>query len=172
MTAWQDSTPETERGRAFFAELLWVHGLLRRDLATVERLAEEVADGLSAGDLTAELETLKTTGPLWQLKISCFRYCRFVHGHHHLEDVALFPAIRQADPELGPVVDRLEADHRRVSDILEAIEDAAAALTEEDADAARGRVVAGLRELHAHLLEHLDFEEEHAGPALRRMDFV
>ncbi len=95
-----------------------------------------------------------------------------MHGHHHLEDVALFPAIRQADPELGPVVDRLEADHRRVSDILEAIEDAAAALTEEDADAARGRVVAGLRELHAHLLEHLDFEEEHAGPALRRMDFV
>ncbi len=172
MTAFQNANPETERGRAFFAELLWVHGMLRRDLDTVERLAADVAEGLSAEDLRLELETLKTTGPLWQLKISCVRYCRFVHGHHNLEDVAIFPAIRAVDPELGTVVDRLEADHRRVSDILEQIEDAAAALTEPDADAARGRVVAGLRELHSHLLEHLDYEEESAGPVLRRMDFI
>ena len=169
MTGYQDATPETELGKALYAELLWVHSVLRRDLATVERLADQVASGLSAEDLARELETLKTTGPLWQLKAGCLRYCRFVHMHHGAEDVLLFPVIRDADPELGTVVDRLEADHRRVSEILDVIEAAAGNLTEGGGDQARGRVVYGLQQLHSHLLEHLDFEEENAGPAVRRI---
>jgi hypothetical protein len=39
---------ETEQGRALFEELLWVHGAIRRDLATVEELASEVLGGLPA----------------------------------------------------------------------------------------------------------------------------
>ncbi len=81
----------------------------------------------------------------------------------------LFPALREADPAIGPVVDRLEADHRRVSDLLDAVEAAAARLTATEEDA-RADVVLALDELHAHLLEHLDYEELRAGPVLRRLE--
>jgi len=162
------SDAETEQGRALFAELQWVHGIVRRDLERVERLAREVAAGMAGPEVEAELGELKTGGPLWQLKVNCLRYCRFVHSHHRAEDVLLFPALREADPAIGPVVDRLEADHLRVSDLLDAVEAAAAELSAGNGDA-RGAVVATLDALHGHLLEHLDYEELNAGPVLRRM---
>jgi hypothetical protein len=162
--------PETDRGRALFEELLWVHSAIRRDLATVEQLAVDVDDGLPGDAVEATLGELKTRGPLWRLKVDCLRYCRFVHAHHGAEDVLLFPALRATDPEIDPVVDRLEADHARVSDLLDAVEAAARALSETDEDGARPRVIETLQDLHGHLLEHLDYEEREAGPTIRRLD--
>jgi hypothetical protein len=162
--------PETERGRALFEELLWIHSIIRRDLEIVERLAADVAEGLSGEEVEQVLAELKTTGPLWQLKVSCLRYCRLVHAHHGAEDVLLLPALRTANPSIGSVVDRLEADHARVSDLLDVVEAAARALTDTGGDDARRRVVDGLRDLHGHLLEHLDYEERNAGPTMRRLD--
>ena len=129
---------------------------MRRDLARVEGLAREVALGMPEPELAAELAELKTAGPLWQLKVNCLRYCRFVHLHHNLEDAMLFPALRDADPAIGPVVDRLKADHRRVSDLLDAVEAAAARPTAAEDDA-RGDVVLALEELRA-------------GPVLRTLE--
>ncbi len=63
----------------------------------------------------------------------------------------------------------LEADHRRVSHLLDAVEAAAARLTADEQDA-RPDVVLALEELHAHLLEHLEFEELRAGPVLRILE--
>ena len=161
---------ETDQGRAMFEELLWVHSMIRRDLDRVEKLAAEVGEGLSGEAVREALSELKTNGPLWQLKVNCLRYCRFVHAHHGAEDRLLFPALRAADRSIDPVVDRLEADHARVSDLLDEVEAAARALTESDGGAARTRVIDGLRDLHGHLLEHLDFEEVHAGPPMRRLE--
>ena len=162
--------PETDRGRAMFEELLWVHSIIRRDLQIVEQLAADVGEGLPGEAVQDALAELKTTGPLWQLKVNCLRYCRFVHAHHGAEDVLLFPALRAADPSIGPVVDRLEADHARVSDLLDVVEAAARELTETGGGDERRRVADGLRELHGHLLEHLDYEERNAGPTMRRLD--
>jgi hypothetical protein len=153
----------TELGEAFYEELLWVHGMLRQELELVRSLAARVADGLSADELRIEVAALKANGPLWALKVNCLHYCRFVHGHHRLEDVALFPALRAADPEIAPVVDRLEADHRVVAAQLDEIEAAVAAEEQQ-------RVITALDALADHLLEHLAFEEESIGPTLRRMD--
>jgi hypothetical protein len=161
---------ETDQGRAMFQELLWVHSAIRRDLEIVEQLAADVGDGLPGEAVQETLEQLKTAGPLWQLKINCLRYCSFVHAHHGAEDVLLFPTLRAADPAIGPVVDRLEADHVRVSDLLDVVEAAARSLTETEGDDSRRRVIDGLRDLHVHLLEHLDYEEHNAGPAIRRLD--
>ena len=166
----QHDPGETEQGRALFQELLWVHSVVRRDLETVRRLAAEVLNGLPAEQLNAELDALQTNGPLWQLKVNCLRYCRFVHLHHRAEDVLLFPRLRETDSAIGPVVDRLEADHRRVSDDLDAVEVAAAQLTNAEGEEARQRVADGLNVLAENLLEHLDFEEREAGPTLRRLE--
>ncbi|MDX6378949.1 MAG: hypothetical protein QOE98_3252, partial [Gaiellaceae bacterium] len=76
-----------------------------------------------------------------------------------------------ANPSIGPAVDRLEADHARVSDLLDVVEAAARELTATDGDARR-RVTDGLEELHLHLLEHLEYEERNAGPTMRRLDHL
>jgi hypothetical protein len=166
----EGSGSETDRGRAIFEELLWVHSIIRRDLATVEQLAADVGEGLPGEAVQDALGELKTGGPLWQLKVNCLRYCSHVHAHHGAEDVLLFPALRAVDPSIDEVVDRLEADHVRVSDLLEVVEAAARALTDAEGDDARQRVIDGLQDLHVHLLEHLDYEERHAGPTMRRLD--
>lgn len=157
----------TAAGEALYQELLWVHGLLRRDLATVERLAVDVADGLPAEEVRAEIRALETNGPLWQLKVHCLHYCRFVHGHHRLEDMALFPELRRTNPALGPMIDRLQADHRIVSAQLDEVEAAAEALGADGTPAARARFVSVLEALAAHLLAHLELEEESVAETVR-----
>ena len=149
---------------------MWVHGLLRQDLATVERLAVEVAGGAAAAEVVAGVRTLETTGPLWRLRASCLHYCHFVHHHHRLEDRALFPELRRVNPLLAPVVDRLQEDHRRVAGLLEGVESAAETLDEEDTPAARESVATALDALALHLLAHLELEEESVAETLRRWE--
>jgi iron-sulfur cluster repair protein YtfE (RIC family) len=164
----QLTLPKREIG--LMAELLWVHGMIRRDLETVQRLAAEVAKGGSAEQAISQIESLQTSGPLWKLRVHCLYYCRFIHGHHNLEDVALFPSIRRVDPSLNGVLDRLEVDHLQVSDLLDRIESSARGLGSEDTPEARLRLVGELNRLAEHLLEHLAFEEESLGPVLRGME--
>ena len=160
-------TSTDEAPNVLLEELKWVHSLVRRDLQTCRDLAADVAAGASSGNVRARVEALATRGPLWQLRTNCLRYCRFVHGHHGLEDAMLFPAVRTYDPDLGAVVDKLEADHRRVSDLLDAVEGAANQLTAPpDEAAARDLLVEALEELSRHLLQHLAYEEEKLAPVL------
>ena len=141
-----ETRPETVRGRVTYRLLLAVHDAVRGDLERVERLAARALDGLAAEQLTEELDELKRNGTLWRLRVDCLRYCRFVHSHHNAEDVLFFPELREANPAIEPVIDRLEADHRRVSDQLDAVEAAANALAEEDTMRAR-EAVADTREI-------------------------
>jgi iron-sulfur cluster repair protein YtfE (RIC family) len=154
-------------GEHLVQELLWIHGILRDDLDIVRRLAEDVQDGGAPERIRQEIANLKSQSPLWQLKVNCLYYCRLVHMHHNGEDAHLFPALRRTNPALNPVVDRLEADHRKVSDILDKVETAADALVASDIPAGRARLTGSLNLLAEHLLEHLAFEEESITPTLR-----
>ncbi|MCW2923934.1 MAG: Hemerythrin cation binding domain, partial [Thermoleophilia bacterium] len=147
-------------GEALVQELLWVHDVIRRDLAIVRELAASVVEGAQPDSVRAQLAELEARGPLWQLKFGCLQYCRHVHGHHGFEDGGWFPGLRAANPALGPVVDRLEAEHRTVSDLLDAVEAAAAALGAEGSGDTREHLRAALEELADVLLAHLAFEEE------------
>lgn len=157
-------------GDGLLRELLWIHGMLRRDLETVQQLALDVAAGASPALVQERIDKLETSSPLWKLRVNCLHYCRFVHGHHTLEDTALFPALRRANPEIGPVVDRLEADHLQISGNLDEIGAATFELSQHDTAAGRQRVVDALNALAGHLLEHLAYEEESIAPTLRTMD--
>jgi hypothetical protein len=154
---------------SLFDELLWVHGMIRRDLETVRSLARTVANGAPAAEVKGALDDLQTNGPLWKLKVNCLHYCRFVHSHHGAEDAMLFPALRAANPELAPVVDRLEADHRRVAALLDEVEAACRELGDDEEAASRSNLAAALGDLAENLLEHLSFEEENVEDTMRSM---
>lgn len=158
---------DESRGEHLVQELLWIHGVLRADLETVGRLAREVLAGREPEHVRADIARLKTQSPLWQLKVNCLYYCRFVHLHHNGEDAHLFPALRRANPALELVVDKLEADHRRVSDILDEVERNADTLVLHDTPANRQLLVAAIDVLSEHLLTHLDYEEASISPTLR-----
>ena len=164
-----ETTPETARGRSIYRLLLGVHAAIRNDLERVEELAEQAIHGLPAEELRQGLEDLKRDGMLWRLRIHCLYYCRFVHSHHGAEDYAFFPELRVVNPDINPIVDRLEADHRRVSDDLDAVEAAANALLEDVSQPARRAVADALHVLADRLLEHLDFEERNLETTVLRL---
>lgn len=164
-----EESPETHIGQALYEELLWVHSMIRRDLATVRQLAADVAANMPAHEIAAEIKNLKRDGKLWQLKMGCLRYCRFVHSHHNLEDEAFFPSLRAVNPALNQVVDKLEDDHRNVSALLDAVEESADIVTKIDSDAVRRSITDTLNVLSERLLEHLEYEELNVGPTMRRM---
>jgi hypothetical protein len=144
-----------------------VHRLIRRDLETVRALAADLGTGLAGDDALAAVLSLEVAGPLWQLKINCLQYCRFVHAHHLAESALLFPQLRLSNPALGSVVDKLEADHAEVADLLDQVSAAAADLAGREEPATRIRLIDALSGLSAVLLAHLDYEEEHIAGTLR-----
>jgi hypothetical protein len=161
---------ESPPREGMFRELLYIHSLLRRDLQVVRRLAAQARDGLSPETILAEIRNLETKSPLWQLKFGCWHYCRFVHGHHTLEDAALFPMVRKHNPSLNAVVDRLEEDHLTVHHITERIAEVASRVPEDASEISRYELVVALTDLESHLLAHLALEEESIGPLLSTWD--
>jgi hypothetical protein len=161
--------PPSSRGEAMVTELRWVHDMIRQDLRTIRQLAAAAAAGVAAEEIQAGIRSLAAGGPLWQLKINCLQYCRFVHSHHHAESVMLFPALRRANPSLNPVVDKLEADHASVSGLLDAVESAARELSDGTEPAARDRLTYALQQLSTDLLAHLQYEEDHISDTLRAL---
>ena len=81
----------------------------------------------------------------------------FLHLHHTGEDVGLWPLIRARNPSAGALLDRMDADHRRIGPAITALEDAARAY--RDDDAALEALVDCLARLADVLLPHLQREE-------------
>jgi Hemerythrin HHE cation binding domain len=142
------------------AELKWIHDNIRHDLGVIRQMAADAEAGEPASAIRGALSTLATRSPLWQLKAGCLRHCRFVHMHHTLESAVLFPELRRADPGLDPVVDKLEADHVHVAQLLDEVQAAARDLGQPSEPVSRGRLVQALHTLSTDLLAHLAYEEE------------
>ena len=90
------------------------------------------------------------------------RYRDTLHGHHTMEDTAIFPSIKQQHPELTEVIDGLTAEHHKIDPLLEEGDRAFADLATELRPAVR--VVGSLGGL---LNSHLETEETHIVPFLR-----
>jgi len=109
------------------------------------------------------LETFATTAPRVEaLKAEWTNFHAALHGHHTMEDTAIFPSIAAQDQAVAPIIDGLSADHRKIDPILEQGDRAFAELP--GAVEAATRVI---RELTTLLGPHLATEEEKLIPFLR-----
>lgn len=154
--------------------LVDVHDHLRRELDQVRDVVRQVQEGhLSVGRARSVISTMAMRQNAWTLGAFCETYCRLVTGHHTLEDRSVFPHLRQSEPEVGPVIDRLEQEHEVIADVLDRLDRALVALVAEDGHTAQGReALAALGRvvdlLTDTLLSHLAYEErELAGPLAR-----
>jgi hypothetical protein len=84
-----------------------------------------------------------------------------LHGHHQVEDTAMFPSMRDQHPDLAACIDGLAADHRRIDPLLEKGDAAFAELPDTSA------ALAVVRELQALLAPHLATEEASLIPHIR-----
>lgn len=157
--------------------LVDVHDHLRQELAQVRDLVGQVRRGaLSVGAARSVVNTMALRQNNWTLGTYCETYCRLVTGHHTLEDVGIFTHLRRAQPDLGPVLDRLEEEHHVIADVLEQVDDALVGLVGTDASgpgAARAlvEVERALDLLTDTLLSHLAYEERELVHPLARHGF-
>lgn len=153
------------------AHLVEVHDGLRAELRRLRDIVEQVVAGEEqAHRARTVINELTMRQNNWTLGAYCAQYCRFVTGHHSLEDRSVFPHLRRSDPTLAPVLDRLAAEHVVIHDVLEQLDDALVGLV----SGASGthelqRVVERLSET---LLEHLSSEEDALVPPLDRHGFA
>lgn len=153
------------------AHLVDVHDGLRGELARLRDIVEQVIDGEEQAHRARNvINDLTMRQNNWALGAYCQQYCRFVTGHHGLEDRSIFPHLRRSDPALTPVLDRLEAEHLVIHDVLEQLDDALVALVSGASGTAELQRVVDL--LSQTLLDHLSFEEDELVPALDRYGFA
>jgi hypothetical protein len=128
-----DDATYTAAEQAVPQHLLDVHDHLRGELAQLRDVVGQVRRGaLSTGAARSVLNTMAMRQNNWTLGAYCETYCRLVTGHHTLEDHSIFVHLRRADPDLGPVIDRLEQEHHVIADVLEQVDEALVGLVGTD----------------------------------------
>ncbi|NJO06729.1 MAG: hemerythrin domain-containing protein [Chloroflexaceae bacterium] len=166
MSMVDEGTPNPT-GEAIFQELLWIHQIIRHNLTTIMDVIEQITQGAPAEQVRAQIEDLASTSIIWTLRVNCMRYCSFVHKHHNFEDAAWFPALRRINPGLHSVIDKLQADHVVVAQLLDEVEAAAQRLASDET--ARTTLADALHRLAEHLIAHLDYEETSLASTLRSL---
>ena len=156
-------------GRAIAGHLVEIHDHLRAELAQIRDLIGQVRDSASAGRVRSAINQMTLRQNSWTLGAYCASYCRIVTGHHTLEDQAVFPHLRTAEPGLAPVLDRLADEHKTIHRVLEDVD---AALVEHlrDSDSLDG-LQAAADILTDVLLSHLAYEESQLVEPLARHGF-
>ncbi|QQR38102.1 hemerythrin domain-containing protein [Devosia rhizoryzae] len=161
----------TERQKLPGQHLKMIHDHLRDNMVTLGRLIERAAEGkASAEEVKAETADLVMVTNYRRFGTLCGQYCQFVHGHHSIEDQALFPSIRAQSPAFKAIADRLEAEHVVVHQLLERLIDTLIALADAPSRPKFDDAVEVYRALERVLLSHLGYEEEAIGDALGYFD--
>jgi len=147
---------------------------LRGELDQVYDLIDQVAAGtLDAGTARSHINEMTMRQNNWTLGTYCESYCRVVTVHHTIEDQSMFPYLRRRDPRLAPVIDRLQAEHRVIHDVLDGVDRALVAFVAAGGGAA---ALAGLRDaadlLSDTLRSHLAYEERELVEPIARLGFA
>lgn len=151
--------------------LVLIHDDLRAQLTQLRDLARQVETGATdAGAARGHLATMALRQNSWTLGAYCASSCRVVTAHHGLEDQQLFPALRRADPHLGPVLDRLDEEHHVIHEVIEGVDRALVAMvTGPHSPDRAGGVRAAVELLDDVLASHLAYEERELLAPLARV---
>jgi hypothetical protein len=153
------SAAVTDIGRAGQQSLVSIHDHLRDELRQVVSVIDEVAAGSRDPAATRSLVNRMTMRQnYWSVGAFCAAYCRILSLHHTIEDQRLFRDLRDDDASLGPVLDRLSAEHEVIAEVLDRLDRALVEMVTDPGSVDRVREQAAA--LGESLLSHLAYEEE------------
>lgn len=159
------------------AHLVEIHDHLRAELNQVRDIVRQVRQGhTSVGAARSVINTMTMRQNNWTLGAYCESYCRVVTGHHTLEDRAVFPHLLRSEPDLAPVITRLEDEHEVIAGLLDQLDQALVALVGDPGYGSQGqqaldRLSDAIDDLSESLLSHLSYEEEALFDALATHGF-
>ncbi len=160
----------SELGQAVGRHLAEVHDHLRAELGQVRDLLEQVKQGsVTARRARAVLNQMTMRQNNWTLGEYCAAYCTMITQHHGLEDRAIFPHLRRADPGLGPVIDRLGQEHVIIHEVVEDVDRALVGLIANPGDFSQLQEAVDV--LTDALESHLAYEENQITEPLARLGF-
>jgi iron-sulfur cluster repair protein YtfE (RIC family) len=87
-----------------------------------------------------------------------------LHSHHSSEDVLLWPVLEQRVPERADFVHTMEAQHQRISELIEAAKAQAGPWMGTGSAAMAAELAATVTELDERMVEHLSIEEAEVLP--------
>ncbi|HUY09286.1 MAG TPA: DUF5615 family PIN-like protein [Candidatus Dormibacteraeota bacterium] len=151
--------------------LVAVHDHLRSELRAVRRLVDGVLAGaLEVPQARQALAAMTLRQNSWTMGTCCAAYCRLVTTHHTIEDRSILPQLRRSDPRLAAVLDRLEAEHATIHEVLEEVDRALVLyLKTSDSTPALREAVDVLTDT---LLSHLAYEERELAEPLAESGFL
>jgi hypothetical protein len=173
---WDEDTrpqgPAAEPGRRYTTReqvagmrLIEVHDFLRTELTQLRALMARVVAGTAdVGAIRTELHTMTIKRGAWALGGYCQVFCRMVTMHHTREDTDVFPQLRQFEPRLSAVLDRLVDEHQIIHAVAERLD---RLLVAAPVDIPAVRAAVDL--LTDTLLSHLSYEEQELTEPLARL---
>ncbi|HEY8789036.1 MAG TPA: LLM class flavin-dependent oxidoreductase [Actinopolymorphaceae bacterium] len=160
----------TEQAQLVGHHLVDVHDALRQELTQLRDIITQVLEGtLAAGAARSTINEMTMRQNDWTLGAYCASYCRTVTQHHALEDSQIFPYLRRADAGLVPVIDRLEAEHVVIHEVLEDVDAALVRFIGAPGDFTELQDAVDV--LTDTLLSHLSYEEREIIEPIARYGF-
>jgi hypothetical protein len=165
------SRPVTERGQALAQHAYDVHNRLRAELGDALATLEQLRGGLADVALArSQLQLAALRANDWALGGLCQATCFNLTEHHTIEDTGVFPHLRRRQPNLGPVLDRLDAEHHVIHGLLEDVD---AALIELARDPEQlPRLDDALTLLRDVVESHFSYEERAIAEPISRYGFA
>lgn len=137
-------------GQADIRDMRIVHSALRRDL---ERTRIVLSDPAL---ITDRRRSAIGDHLVWLM--------HNLHRHHSGEDAHVWPEIRRREPSAGPLLDEMDADHRRITEPIREIEQLGPSFSAGTVPAPE--LLAALARLEEALLPHLAREEREMMPVV------
>ena len=113
--------------------LLGVHANLRDELEQLRQVIRDVRRGATEpAEARSYLNQMAMRQNYWTLGAFCAAYCRVLSMHHAIEDQRMFPDLRRGDAALGPVLDRLAAEHEVIAGVLDEVDRSLVAMVSDE----------------------------------------
>ncbi|MFD1696945.1 hemerythrin domain-containing protein [Roseibium aestuarii] len=158
----------TEQDRAAGRQLAAIHAAYLAELDALEGLLSAVERGdASAGAVSAAVDSLTLERNYRQFGTLCGRQCYVLTMHHTIEERHMFPAISaRAAPGLLAVIERLQAEHVVVHQLLERLSEASLALGAQAGPAEFAATRDTFRALLKVVRSHFRYEETELAEAI------
>jgi hypothetical protein len=157
----------TEAQRRQGRRLALFHEMHLRELAKVRRAMA----GVFAGEGTAEallitISSMQMFGNMRQFGNLCGAACEMLTGHHMIEDEYVFPALHGHTEGLNRVVERLQAEHLVIHELLVRLEAAARALIADPGAKTARELRTEFARLEGFVISHFGYEQTELEEAL------